>query len=204
VDGEKEAANVTPAFPSSPYSGHTFDFTGYLAIWPLNPILNWREADVKCMALTSASNSTPKRGDVFQLQRRSNMTARTFVIAPAMVMALGAATALAQPAAHPLARFGQVRLIDHGALLWSYDQAGAIVAHAAFVSDGCSPSYLPDQQGLAREPGYSIGTGAAELCHAPATVSDGSNPSYLRDQQELVREPGYSVGTGTARVSAAW
>jgi hypothetical protein len=69
------------------------------------------------------------------------MTVKMLSIVPAMVLALGTATALAQPAANPLTRF---------------DQAGAIVTNAAFVSDGSSANYLRDQQALLREPGYSI------------------------------------------------
>jgi hypothetical protein len=132
------------------------------------------------------------------------MTLRIFAMVPATILALGAATALAQPTAHPLAQFGRANLIDHSTWLWSDDQAGAIAADAAFVSDGCTPSYLRSQQEILREPGYSIGTGAAALCNDPATVGDGSDRSYLRSQQEVLREPGYSIGTGAARVSGAW
>jgi hypothetical protein len=53
------------------------------------------------------------------------MTVKMFSIVPAMVLALGTATALAQPTANPLTWF---------------DQAGAVVANAAFVSDGSSPN----------------------------------------------------------------
>jgi hypothetical protein len=102
---------------------------------------------------------------------------------------LGTATALAQPAPNSLARF---------------DQAGAIVANAAFVSDVSSPNYLRDQQAVVREPGYNIGGGAAELRNAQAGISDGSDPSYLENQQKVLREPGYSIGTGAARISGAW
>jgi hypothetical protein len=54
------------------------------------------------------------------------------------------------------------------------------------------------------EPGYSIGTGAAEVCHAPAIVGDGSDPSYLGNRQDVAREPEYSIGAGAARLSGAW
>jgi hypothetical protein len=131
------------------------------------------------------------------------MIVRIFAMVPATILALGTATAVAQPAANPFGQFGRANLIDQSTWLRPFDEAGPIVANAAFVSDGRSPSYLPDQQAVLREPGYSIGTGAAELGHAPATIGDGSDPSYLREQQAVVREPGYSIGTGAAPVSGA-
>lgn len=104
------------------------------------------------------------------------MSVKMFSIVPTMVLAPGTAAALTQPTANPFFRL---------------DQAGAIVTNAAFVSDGCSPSYLPDQQNIVHEPGYSIGTGDAQLCNnAPAGVTDGSDPAYQTNQQKLLREPG--------------
>ncbi len=131
------------------------------------------------------------------------MTARIFAIIAAMVLALGAATALAQPTAKALVPFQQASFIDHGKPPRLFERVGAKVTRAAFVSDGCDPSYLRVQKELLNEPGYSIGTGAAALCHAPATVGDGSDSSYLWNQQEVLREPGYSVGTGVAWVGRA-
>ncbi len=107
------------------------------------------------------------------------MTIRTFAIVPAMVLTLGAATALAQPAARPFAQF---------------DQAVAGASNAAYIGDGSNPSYLRNQQLLTQEPGYSIGASAA-------WIGDGSNPSFLRNQQLLMQQPGYSIGTGAAQVS---
>lgn len=129
------------------------------------------------------------------------MTARIFVVVPAMVLALGAATALAQPAAKPFVQFQQASLIDHATPL---QQLGAKVTSVAFVSDGSDPSYLRVQKELLNEPGYSIGTGAAALCQAQATVGEGSNSSCLWNQQAGLREPGYSVGTGAALAGGAW
>lgn len=122
------------------------------------------------------------------------MTARIFAFLPAIVLALGSATALAQPA---IVQFHQASLIDHGTPVRPYGLVGAKVTNAAYVSDGSDPSYLRVQKELLTEPGYSIGTGAAEL-------GDGSNPSYLWDQQQVLRQPGYSVGTGASWVSGAW
>lgn len=85
------------------------------------------------------------------------MTVRIFAMVPATILALGGATALAQPTAQPLAPFGGANLIDHGTWLRPYDQACAFVANAAFVSDGWTPSYPRNQQEVLREPGYSIG-----------------------------------------------
>ncbi len=79
------------------------------------------------------------------------MIVRIFAMVPATILALGPATALAQPAADPFVQFGRANLL---------------VANAAFVTDGCSPSYLPNQQEVLREPGYSIGTGAARISGA--------------------------------------
>jgi hypothetical protein len=154
------------------------------------------------------------------------MTARIFAIVPAMVLALSATTALAQPAARPFAQFDRASLITHDTALRPVDGAAAMVSYAAYlgegwdashwrdqqeqtgvpeystsngaayVTDGSDPSYLRDQQELMSGPGYSIGNGAAY-------VSDGSDPSYLRVQQALMNEPGYSIGTGAARISSA-
>jgi hypothetical protein len=76
------------------------------------------------------------------------MTMNLFAIIPTMVLALSAATALANPAANSPAQF---------------DRAGVIAASAAFVGDGSNPAYLRDQTQLRDEPGYSIGTGAVRL-----------------------------------------
>jgi hypothetical protein len=132
------------------------------------------------------------------------MIARMFAIVPAMVLALGAATTQAEPAGHPHVQFRQARVIDHATPPRPFGQAGAEVTNAAYVSDGSDPSYLWVQKELLNEPGYSIGTGAAEVYHARAIVGDGSGSSYLRDPQDVLREPGYSVGTGAASVSGAW
>jgi len=91
------------------------------------------------------------------------MTAKMFAIVPAMVLALGAATAQAQPATNPHVQLNQASVIDHATPLRPFDQAGAKATDAAYVSDGSDPSYLWVQKELLNEPGYSIGTGAAEL-----------------------------------------
>ncbi len=61
------------------------------------------------------------------------MTARIFAIVPAMVLALGAGTAVAQPAAKRSVQFRQASLINHGLPLHRFEQAGAKVTSAAFV-----------------------------------------------------------------------
>ena len=94
------------------------------------------------------------------------MTTRILAIVPAMVLALSATAALAQPAAQPFAQFDQASLIDHGTALWPRDDVGTMVSNVAYVSDGSDPSYLRDQQALLKEPGYSIGTGAAQITSA--------------------------------------
>jgi hypothetical protein len=76
------------------------------------------------------------------------MTAKIVAVVPVMVLALGAATAVAQPTTHRFARF---------------DQGSPMVTSAAFVSDGAGPSYLRNQQQLRSEPGYSVGTGDARV-----------------------------------------
>ncbi|HUB43932.1 MAG TPA: hypothetical protein VMB73_03015 [Acetobacteraceae bacterium] len=116
------------------------------------------------------------------------MTVRIFAIVPAMVLALGAATALAQPSADPLIHL---------------DQASATVVNAAYIGDGTSPCYQQSQRELLNEPGYSVGTGAAQVCDAPATVGQRSDPPSRLSQKALPPEPGYSVGTGAALVSHA-
>jgi hypothetical protein len=68
------------------------------------------------------------------------MTVRIFAMVPATILALGAATAVAQPAAYPFAQFGRASLIGHNTWLPSYDEGGAIVANAPFVGDGSAPS----------------------------------------------------------------
>jgi hypothetical protein len=130
------------------------------------------------------------------------MTARIFAMVPAVVLALGAATALAQPAAHPFAQFDRAKMLDRSAPLRPYDQASAAAMQGPYIGDGSDPSYLRMQQELLTEPGYSVGTGAAQISKAAAKLGDGSNGSYRRDQGELPLEPGYSVGTGAARVSS--
>jgi hypothetical protein len=89
------------------------------------------------------------------------MTVRIFAIVPAMVLALSAAIALAQPAAYPFAQFDQASPMVHSPSLRPYDQVSAKTANAAYVDDGSDPSYL--QQQLMQEPGYSIGTGPARV-----------------------------------------
>jgi len=131
------------------------------------------------------------------------MTAKLFATIPALVLALGTATALAQPAPRPFAQFDQTSLMGHGASLPPYDQGDAMAANAAFLSDGSSPSYLQDQRRLTDEPGYSIGTGAVPAGAVSASIGDGSDPSYLREQTDLVRTPGYSIGTGAAQIGNA-
>jgi hypothetical protein len=125
------------------------------------------------------------------------MTTRILAIAPVMVLALGVTAALAQAASQPIAQFDEASFIYHSTALRPRADAGTMVSNVAYVSDGSDPSSLRVQHELMNEPGYSIGTGTADL-------GDGSNPSYLRDQQELLREPGYSVGSGAARVSGVW
>jgi len=57
------------------------------------------------------------------------------------------------------------------------------------IMDGASPGYLQQQQQLLKEPGYSIGTGAAH-------VGDGSDPDYRATQRALANTPGYHGGEG--------
>ena len=59
------------------------------------------------------------------------MTIRTFVIVPTMVLARGAATAMAQSAAYPFAQFDRARLADRSAALRLHAQASAMAANAA-------------------------------------------------------------------------
>lgn len=89
------------------------------------------------------------------------MSVRSFGVVPVMVLALGAATALAQPAAHPFAQFDQASPVDHSPSLRPYDQVSATAANAAYVNDGSDPSYY--QQQRMQEPGYSIGAGPARV-----------------------------------------
>jgi hypothetical protein len=72
------------------------------------------------------------------------MIVRIFAMVPATILALSASTALAQPSANPFAQFSRANLIDHSTLLPSYDETGAIIANPTFVTDGCTPSYLPN------------------------------------------------------------
>ena len=119
------------------------------------------------------------------------MTARMFAIVPAMVLALGAATARAQPASNPDLQFNQASVIDHSTPLRQSDLVGAKVTNAAYVSDWSDPSYQQVEKELMNEPGYSIGTGAAKLRHSTATIGDGSDSSYLQDPQKVLHEPLY-------------
>lgn len=130
------------------------------------------------------------------------MTVRIFAIVPAVVLALGAATALAQPTAQPFAQFDQASLLGRNTPLRPYDQASAQATLGAYIGDGADPSYLREQQELLTEPGYSVGTGAAQIGKAAAELGDGSNQSYRQNQEKLPLEPGYSVGTGAARVNS--
>ena len=119
------------------------------------------------------------------------MTARMFAIVPAMVLALGTAAAQAQPAANPRLQFNQASMIDHGTPLRPFDHVSAKVTNAAYVSDWSDPSYQQVQKGLMNEPGYSIGTGTAELRHSTATIGDGSQSSDLLDPGKVLHEPLY-------------
>lgn len=150
------------------------------------------------------------------------MNVKIYAMVPAMVLAFGAATALAQPRMSPIAQYDQASLVMHSAQFRPYDQGGA----AAYVGSGSDPLYQAHRNELLTEPGYSIGTGAAQvgdgatpgyqaeqrqLWREPgfhfgegtAMITDGSSPNYLRSQQELRNEPGYSIGTGAARVRGA-
>ena len=122
------------------------------------------------------------------------MTTKIHALVPAMLLAFGAATALAHPAASPFAQSDQPSLVVHSVSLRPFDQGNAVTRDAAYISDGSNPAYLRNQNALINEPGYSIGTGAAR-------ISDGSDPSYLGQQRTLALEPGFSVGTGAARIS---
>jgi hypothetical protein len=51
-----------------------------------------------------------------------------------------------------------------------------------------------EQQELTREPGFSLGTGAAH-------VGNGSNLGYVNEQKQLTTAPGYSVGTGSVQTT---
>ena len=51
----------------------------------------------------------------------------------------------------------------------------------AGIMDGASPGYLQQQQQLLREPGYSIGTGAAHV----SNVSDPANDATQRALQVI-------------------
>ena len=73
------------------------------------------------------------------------MTARMFAILPAMALALGAATAEAQPALNPHLQSNQASVTDHGTPLRPFDQIGAKVTNAAYVSDWSDPSYQGQQ-----------------------------------------------------------
>lgn len=128
----------------------------------LNSILSKGEADLTRPLLVSASDGGPEMGPRnVQLTGESAMTAKICALVPAMVLAFGAATALAQPTATPFTQFNQPSLIVHSVQLRHYDQGSAIAADAAYIGDGSDPSYLGNQGKLELEPGYSVGTGAA-------------------------------------------
>ena len=132
------------------------------------------------------------------------MTARIFALVPAMVLTLGTATALAHPTERLYAQCGQASLMYHNALHGAYGQSGTMAENAAFVSDGSTPGYLQEQREVRHEPGYSVGTGAAEVGVASAYIGDGSDPNYVQDKQWLEQEYGYSSGNGAARVGGAF
>jgi len=115
-----------------------------------------------------------------------------FAIVPAMVLALGAATAQARPAANQHLQFHEPSVINHATPPRPFDQVGAMVTNAAYVSDWSDPSYQQVQKELMNEPGYSISTGAAKLWHSTATIGDGSESSYLQGPQQVLHEPVYN------------
>jgi hypothetical protein len=78
----------------------------------------------------------------------------------------------------------------------------AKVTSAVFVSDGYDPSYLRVQKALLNEPGYSIGTGVAELCDAPATLGDGSDSSYLWNHSKCCASPATASALVLSRSAA--
>ncbi len=92
------------------------------------------------------------------------MAARILTIVPMIVLALGAATVLAQPPApRSFAPIDQANFTEHDMPFRQHDPASAIAVDAAYVGDGSDPRYLWEQQKLLTEPGYSIGTGAARV-----------------------------------------
>jgi hypothetical protein len=117
------------------------------------------------------------------------MTKKIYAMVPAMVLAIGSATALAQPTVSPFAQYDRATLTENGALLRPYDQESAIAFHAAFVGDGTNVAVQQPFQ-------YNFGG-------AVAHVGDGSSPSYLGNQRAILNEPGYSVGTGAAWIRRA-
>jgi uncharacterized membrane protein len=84
------------------------------------------------------------------------MTLRIGFIVSALVPALGAATAMALPAPQAFAQFGQAGITYQSSLLGPYDQAGAMVASAAYVGNGSDASH-PD---VLHEPVYEFNGGA--------------------------------------------
>jgi len=84
------------------------------------------------------------------------MTLRIFPIVSVLVPALGAATALAQPAAHAFSQFDQAGIIYHSTPLWPYHRASAMAENTAYVGDGSDPSYRQDQPNVLRDPTYDF------------------------------------------------
>ena len=84
------------------------------------------------------------------------MTLRIGFIVSALVPALGAATAMALPAPQAFAQFGQAGITYQSSLLWPYDQAGAMVANAAYVGTGSDLSH----RDVLHEPVYGFNGGS--------------------------------------------
>jgi hypothetical protein len=114
---------------------------------------NWRATD---QLLSSSNSFTRFRGE-------DDMTVRIIGLVGTMVMTLGATTALAQPLSHPFAQVEPTSLMHHSLSLRPYDQTSTTTVDGAHVGDGSAPSYEQDQRQLMNEPGYSIGTGAAQV-----------------------------------------
>jgi len=68
------------------------------------------------------------------------MSVTIFVIVPAMVLAMGAGPALAQPAAYPFAQFEQASHMGDSPSLRPCNQVSAKATNAAYVGDGSNPS----------------------------------------------------------------
>jgi hypothetical protein len=78
---------------------------------------------------------------------------------------------------------GIMAAVAAATLALSMGAATASEIGGAGIRDGSSTGYLQQQQQLLREPGYSIGTGAAH-------VGDGSDPDYLATRRALATTPG--------------